>query len=365
MSTTLTPNMSLVVPGVGTESGPAYATEINGDLSILDGHNHSSGSGVQITPSGLNINANLSIGNNVLLNVGAVNLEAQTSTPSYNASIYSEGVDLYYLDGSGNTIRLTEGGSIVGTAGSIGGLPSGTASVFFSSSTYVFQSATNVPANLDSASIILRNPTLNSFGVTLSPPNSLGANYSLTLPSIPAQTNVMTIDSSGNMGSITYDQVGEGMTATGADAIGESMDSTGANAVANSRTRTIGTSVGLGGVVITASSGTFAGSGNITNLAGTIVTSGRPVYVAIQPDGSGQPMSTLNAENSCLTIYRDGNSVATWGLLGVQPVGIHYALIDNVGAGTHSYIAAITQYPGSSGSVVGQVDYAALTAYEI
>jgi hypothetical protein len=244
---TTTPNMSLVVPTTGVEQGPQYANDINGDLTILDAHNHSPGSGVQITPSGLNINSNLNIQDNYLTNVGAVNLEAQSGAPSLNASLYCLGVDLYYIDGSGNVIRLTQGGSIVGTAGSIGGLPSGTASVFYSGSTYVFQSATSTAANLDAASIILRDTTVSSYGITLSPPLSLGSNYSIVLPALPAQTNVVTLDTSGNLASITYDQVAYGMnyqganfimntftgiTAFQADIIVSSVDAAGANALA-------------------------------------------------------------------------------------------------------------------------------------
>ena len=56
--------MSLPVPAVGNESGPQYAFDLNGCFAIIDGHNHSPGSGVQINPSGILINADLPFGNN-------------------------------------------------------------------------------------------------------------------------------------------------------------------------------------------------------------------------------------------------------------------------------------------------------------
>ena len=49
------PNMNLPVPIVGQDPGPDWANNYNSCLSVVDGHNHSSGSGVQITQSGINL----------------------------------------------------------------------------------------------------------------------------------------------------------------------------------------------------------------------------------------------------------------------------------------------------------------------
>ena len=65
------PNMNLIVPipstgvtGTG-DVGPGYAQNISNDLlTTIDTHDHSSGKGVQVTPAGLNINADLSFNNN-------------------------------------------------------------------------------------------------------------------------------------------------------------------------------------------------------------------------------------------------------------------------------------------------------------
>lgn len=218
MASTISPNMNLVIPTVGSQPGPQYATNVNSSLTIIDGHDHSTGNGVQITPSGININAILSMNNQILSNIQALTLFAQV-TPPGDLSIYASGDDLYYVDGSGNNVRITQSGSVAGASGTITGLPSGTASASFAAGTFTFQAATATGANIDGASYILRNNTASSFGLTLSPPLAMGANYTLTLPAVPAQTNVMTIDNSGNMGSITYDAVGQAMTVTGANAI--------------------------------------------------------------------------------------------------------------------------------------------------
>jgi hypothetical protein len=223
-SFTTSPNMALQIPTIGVEPGPQYATDVNNSLTIIDGHNHSAGSGVLITPSGLNINSDLPINGNNLTLIFSSRFQSLVS-PIANSSpnigcIYVSGNELYYNDFSGgHQVQITNNGSVNAGAGSITGLPSGTASVSFASGTYVFQSATNVAATLDGASLILRNTTPSSFGLTLSPPNALGSNYTVTLPALPGVTSVMTLTTSGNMGSVTYDQVGENMTVVGANAI--------------------------------------------------------------------------------------------------------------------------------------------------
>jgi microcystin-dependent protein len=194
-----TANMSLVVPVVGVEVGPNWANDLNSSLTILDSHSHVPGSGVPITPLAININSNLPMNGNNLISINALTFLPTSTAPSVG-SLYETGIDLYYIDGNGNVIRLTQSGSVTGSSGTITGLPSGTASASYGSSTFTFQSATNTGATIDAASYILRNNTANSFGLTLQPPNSLGTNYSLTLPLVPAVSNsVVLLDTSGNM----------------------------------------------------------------------------------------------------------------------------------------------------------------------
>lgn len=199
---TISPNMNLIIPTPGVDPGPDYATNQNNDLTIIDQHNHSSGSGVQINPAGLNINADLPYNINNLILVRSVRFSPQGSPLALASDIgclYESGVDLYYNDGSGNQIRITQSGSVAGSSGTITGLPSGTASASFGAGTFVFQSATNTAANIDGGSFIFRNNTVSSKGLTLSPPNAMAANYSLVLPSIPGANAFVTLDTSGNL----------------------------------------------------------------------------------------------------------------------------------------------------------------------
>jgi hypothetical protein len=202
MSFTNSPNMGLPVPTVGNEIGPNYAFDVNAALTILDQHNHAPGSGVQINPAGLNINSNLSFNDNAATNLMASVYTVQPSLATLQA-VYVKGVDLYYNDSNGNVIQLTASGSPAGGAGSITGLPSGTAGVAYSAGTYTFSQSTNTPANIQVASVLLGNPTPLSNYLTLSPPAAMGANSNITLPYVPsiASQSFMTIDTSGNIGA--------------------------------------------------------------------------------------------------------------------------------------------------------------------
>lgn len=192
--------MNLPVPVVGSESGPQYATDINSCMTVIDGHTHASGSGTQITPLGLNINTNLTLNSNFLINVAGVTLVAQGSQPA-NKTVYVSGLDLYYTDGVGNNVRITQSGGVAGSPGSISNLTAPASAAYVAgSSTFVWQSNTGIAANMDFGSAVLRNITPNStFGITLQAPAALSSNYSVILPALPVSQSFMTIDNSGNM----------------------------------------------------------------------------------------------------------------------------------------------------------------------
>ena len=292
----LTPNMNLPEPIVGVTSGPNYATYIDSCLTIIDGHTHLTGSGVPITPAALNINSAVDMLGWSLINTEAVEFSLQTSSPS-NSSIFSKtDGNLYFTNSTGGVVQITNGLQVNASSS---GIISGTASAAFSSNVLVVNEATSTPANIQAGSILIGNNLINSNFVTLSAPSALGSGYTLVLPAIPAQKNVMTLDASGNMSSITYDQVGQSMTSVGADAIGSSMSSVGANAIgssmssasadviAASRTRAVAATVGVGGVAISSAVyNTTSGTGYaISPVAVTITTSGRPVYIGLTYGG--------------------------------------------------------------------------------
>lgn len=200
MSSTLSPNMNLIIPGVGSEQGPQYAIDVNSSLSLIDAHNHSAGSGVVITPDGLNINISLPFNDNFATNVAGITLTAQSSTPANN-TVYENGVDLYYTDGVGNIVRITQSGALAGTPGSIANLVAPASATYVAgTSTFVWQSNTSIAANMDFGSAILRNISPNStYGLTLAPPSGLSSDYQITLPVLPSSQKIMTLDNSGIM----------------------------------------------------------------------------------------------------------------------------------------------------------------------
>lgn len=205
MSITNSPNMLLPVPTVGQEPGPQFATDINNCMALIDAHDHTPGRGVQLTPASFNINSDVTFQDNNLTFVRSVRFQPQPSPLSGIAdigSVYVSGADLYYNDTLGNQVRITQSGAVAGTPGSIANLvPPASASYVSANQTFVWQSAANTPANMDFASAILRNLVANSHGLTLNPPNAMGADYALTLPTLPATQSFMTLDASGNMGA--------------------------------------------------------------------------------------------------------------------------------------------------------------------
>lgn len=344
MPVTNSPNMNLPVPSVGTTPGPDYATDVNACLTLIDQHNHSAGSGVQITNDGINITDAFTLNSNFLIDANGMTMIAQGSTPA-NQTVYTSGVDLYYVDGSGNNIRLTASGSIAGATGSIAGLASPASATYVSvSQTFVWQSGASIAANMDCGSILMRNLSPNStYALTLSPPAALAANYSLVLPPLPASQKIMTLDASGN---ITAPYSVDGSTITiSSNVIGvpnggitSAKLATGAaigNLAAGSITQTylasnsVGTAQVIDGNItpvkrstsvsgVSSSSGAFsggiAGLTDITNLSVTLSLSGRPVKITLISDGSANT-SLLDAAgagsaNAFLRLLRDSTGIA-------------------------------------------------------
>lgn len=197
---TLSPNMSLPVPGVSLTDGPQWATDLNSCLSILDSHSHVSGSGVPITPDAINMSADLPFSGNSATGLKSIQWTSQVSLASLKAA-YVISNDLYFNDGAGNVVRITQSGGVAGSPGSISNLTSPASAAYSAAaSKFIWQSNSNIAADMDFGAAIMRNVSPNStFALTLQPPASLSSNYSITLPALPASQKFMTLDASGNM----------------------------------------------------------------------------------------------------------------------------------------------------------------------
>lgn len=356
-------NMALPVPVVGVDPGPQYASDINTCLTLIDAHDHSSGKGVQITPSGININADFPININNLTLARTVRFSSQSGTLSGASDVgclYEVGVDLYYNDGSGNKIRITQSGGIVGSPGSISGLVSPASATYVSATqTFVWQSAANTAANLDAGSLLMRNITSGSNALTLSPPASLGSNYSIVLPTLPASQKFVTLDASGNMAAPW--------------AVDNSTIEVNANTVqlkngGVTRNKSAGT-----GIQFSSSCGAFTTAStspvDVTNLNITITTTGNPVALSIRPEtisgsisytgvgvGSAGSVNLVRGSTTIATFstQTDGNSIT------IPSSSINYIDVPP-SAGTYTY--KIQQFLSTGASA--NFYYSQLVAYEI
>jgi len=204
--------MGLPIPAVGAEPGPQYATDVNNSLTLVDQHTHLPGSGVLITTAAIDINSSLTMNGFNLVNTGALTLVAQSSFTTAN-SIYEDSAgNLHYINASGLDIQITNSSGVNVTPTSIPGLvPPASVNYVPLSDTFVFESDTSIAAYLDAGSILLRNLSPNStYALTLAPPNGLGNNFTITLPSIPASKSFVALDTSGNLSG--YVPVSAGIT---------------------------------------------------------------------------------------------------------------------------------------------------------
>jgi hypothetical protein len=260
-----TPNMSLTLPLVSQTPGPTWASEINADLEIIDSHNHA-GVGALVPVAGLDINADLSLATHALTDATKVVLLDQASVATLGA-IYAKSGDLYWRNGGGSEVRLTNGAAIdVASVNGINGLPDGSASVTYDdpSLSYEFVDSAGANAGILAGGIICDEIVLAPHNVTLNTSAGTSA-YTLNVP----QTNVsaasfVTATSSGGQTQLNY--------------------LTQANSITRSMQAAVGQQIGT-----YAASGPFSSGSNVLNPV-TLTTTGRPVVIGLQsPAGVGVP----------------------------------------------------------------------------
>jgi hypothetical protein len=118
--TTTTTNMNLELPDVSSTLGPAWAQILNEALQTVDEHDHSTGNGVKITPSGLNINSDLDIQDNDILRVLTMQLKNQNSADTTKAgTVQRVGTNLYWVNSAGTAVQITNGSSVVSTGSGV------------------------------------------------------------------------------------------------------------------------------------------------------------------------------------------------------------------------------------------------------
>lgn len=199
-----TPYMNLVLPVVSQTIGPTWATQLNAALALIDSHNHSSSQGVQIPTAGLNINADLPFNGQDAIQLRSARFTDQGGTIAAAGDVgclYIGNGNLYYNNGAGTAVQVTNGGSVAGAAGNITGLAAPAALTYTSgSTTFRFTSNTNIDAALDCGPVTIRQQIASANGITLQSPSGLAASYALTLlTALPAGQRIMTCDAAGNL----------------------------------------------------------------------------------------------------------------------------------------------------------------------
>lgn len=316
---TTSTNMNMPIPGVGVTSGPTYATDLNNSLTIIDQHDHSPGKGVPVTPAGLSISTDLPFNSNNATLLRSARFSPQSAVLSGASDIgciYEVGVDLYYNDGSGNHVRITQSGGVAGSPGSIAGLTSPASATYVSASqTFVFQSAANTPANLDGGYLNLRNNVANSNALTLSPPASMASNMTITLPSLPASQKIVTLDNAGTMSapwSVDNSTIVVASNLLGVPASGIGTTQLGAGAVTGAKiasatitTSNIASNTILGSNIAGQTiGGSNIANGTITNTqvaAGTLLGSNMASSTILGTNIAGATITASNIASSTIT----------------------------------------------------------------
>ena len=184
-------SMNINPPTPSVTPGPQWAQEINDILTnIIAEHNHqpAQDGGVQLTQDALTINDELSLNGNQLINVNAVGLETLNAPASGSNRLYNDTGDLYYKDGNGTSVRITENGGLAAASfGGISGLSGTNGSATFAGlSTFVWKKDAGEYASMENADVLIYNGSETNplGGVKLQTPTGLSSNKTVTLPSV-------------------------------------------------------------------------------------------------------------------------------------------------------------------------------------
>lgn len=279
-----TPYMNLNLPVVSDTTGPTWASMLNIALGVVDAHNHAD-IGVQIPVAGLNINADLSFNGYNIQSPRAVRLEDHGSVPNDPediSTLASVNDELYYIDGQGNQVQITSGGSLnASSLGAIGGdYGASTALLAFYNinETFVFTKDTNEAAPIDCGPISLRDIAASANSINLKSPVSLASDYDITFPgALPASSRFVQVSSSGQLSFVPTPPVSNSafvtMNSSGVAASTFAID--GSNNVSGIANLTIGGTINS----LTISSGSLTNAVNITmtgdlDVAGDVTISG-------------------------------------------------------------------------------------------
>ena len=210
--------MSLNEPSVGQTAGPDWATEVNENFTTIDQHDHTSGKGVQLTPSALNINSDLEFNGNAAIELKRLTFDSSATGSGTNYSVYQSGGNLYWYNGSGQAVQITNGANVKTTGGSIDGMGGTDAQVLYGSGIYRFEFDTTLSpfsgAKMAHGDILLYKYDGSSGSdayVTLKYTGSSAGSNNIT---VPDETGTMLTTSTSFGGNISIAATGGSNTIT-------------------------------------------------------------------------------------------------------------------------------------------------------
>lgn len=207
-------NMNINPPAVGS-AGPAWAEDINEILTTtVANHNHvGPNGGTPLTQDALAIDGDLSLNGNALTATEKVVLATQATAVGTTASVYNLNGNLYYKNGSGNNIQITDAtGLAANSVDGISGLAGSDGGASYSAGTFIFTKNNGLdPANMNIGYIRLFEfgAPLSTYNTAILQPNTLASNKIFQLgttniyfpTSLPSNTSLLTISSIGAINS--------------------------------------------------------------------------------------------------------------------------------------------------------------------
>lgn len=216
-----TPNMGLALPTEDGSSG-TWDTILNAALGAtgdgIDGHDHTTGKGVQIPSAALGINADVSWAGFSITNAKAFDFVpvAASSVALLSSALFVSSADnnLYFRNSLGTNVKIIDGSTLnISIVGGIGGDYSSIGALLDyddASDSYRFrqEAVTGVRqyAKIRSGDLALfqyaaaSGAAVPTSAVTLKSPAALAAPYSVTFPAaVPAAATVMMMSASGDV----------------------------------------------------------------------------------------------------------------------------------------------------------------------
>jgi len=293
-------NMGITLPEVGITPGPSWATLLNAAFARVDIHDHSTGKGLLIPTAGLNLNADVPFNTYKVINAGSLNLTQQSADDGLSSTVYNKNGDLFYKNGSGAVVKITNGSglNLSATGGFGGDYGSGDEIAKYTTSTtlYEFNKDLTTLAKIACSDLKIANFSDNTKYIQLKALSAVAGN--LYLPStLPADGELypMVIAGTSDGAAITYAERDFAKTSSG---------------VASSWSTTSATDdfIDDGTTDLSVSYKALAGRPVVIKLFAPTSTL---AYVQMQSANSA-PGADYRMPRATITLYRDGVAIRSF-----------------------------------------------------